>query len=300
MKHFIPSLLFFALLLAISTPVAGARPVIVSGHPEAPPIMWEKSGKLTGIGPELLGEILERENVDYVIRPEGLWADVQEKAKTGAIDIIAGAYDNPERRSYMEYSVPYLKSPVVIVVRRGARFPLSSWGDLIGKRGVANLGESFGERFDAFIRDKLDVRYVPYERAFTMLAEDAADYLVIDLFPSIVYAKMLRAEDKIEYLDTPITLQQFHITISKKSPHLDLLPKINAHIRKMEEQGRIKEIIENQYKAWRRTFRERERLFSRAERMSRKAQVDFDAGARDRGLDNLMRFVEREIPYMTN
>ena len=123
--------------------------------------------------------------VPFSITVEGTWQQVQDKAKSGAVDMIVSAYDNNERRAYMDYSVPYLESPVVIVVKKGTKFVLSSWKVLINKKGVANTGESFGEEFDAFIKSDLNVTYVPYERAFQMLAQDTADYLIIDLYPAI-------------------------------------------------------------------------------------------------------------------
>ncbi len=279
---------------------AASGPLVISGHPEAPPVMWEKKGMLTGIGPQLITRILEQEQVSYQLRPEGSWVEVQDKVRTGEVDILAGAYKNSQRQEYMEFSVPYLKSPVVIVVKKDNKFPFSSWNDLIGKKGVSNVGESYGEKFDAFIKEKLNVTYAPYERAFTMLAEEAADYLVIDLYPSVVYAKLLRVEDKIAYLDNPVTLQQWHITISKKSPALDLLPKINERIGQMVEQGAIMGMVKEQYEAWHATFKMRERSLKRYEMMAQQEQEVFDATAEDRGLDNLMRFVERESPYISD
>jgi len=301
MKYVQPvSTLFAVWTLLLGTIAGAAEHLVVSGNPEAPPIVWEKSGQLTGIGPQLVASFLDQEGVAYTLRPEGTWDEVQDKARAGSIDLIVSAYDNRERREYLDYSIPYLKSPVVIVVKKGNGFPLHSWSDLAGKKGVANTGESFGSEFDAYIKEKLDVAYVPYERAFAMLAEESADYLVIDLYPAVIYAKLLRAEESIEYLDNPVSLQHFHVTIAKNSPYQRLLPNINAYIQQMQDKGEINRMLQEQYQAWHQTFRERERLFERAGQKAEEAQAEFDATARDRGLDNLMRFVEMERPYMFN
>ncbi len=294
-----PASLFLLFSIMLCPALAGEQ-LMASGNPEAPPVMWERSGKMTGIGPELVSSILETEGVKYTIAPAGNWQEVQNRAKTGEVDLIVAAYDNKERRTYMEYSIPYLKSPVVILVKKGDKFSITSWNNLVGKKGVANTGESFGEKFDTFIREKLDVTYTNYERAFQMLAEDVADYLIIDLYPAVIYSKMLLAEDKVEYLDNPATVQHFHVTISKKSPHLGLMPKINSRIAALKEQGNIKKMALEQYTYWHKTFKERQRLFERADVEARKAQVEYDAGARDRGLDNLARFIERDLPYLSN
>jgi len=292
--------LFVSLTFLLLPPVNAAEPLIASGNPEAPPIVWEKAGKLTGIGPELISIVLTREGINYTLRPEGSWAKVQDKARTGKIDLIVSAYDNLERRSFMEFSIPYLKSPVVILVMKGEEFPFTSWNDLKGKKGVANTGESFGEKFDNFIKEQLTVTYTPYEKAFEMLTDTSADYMIIDLYPAVIYSKMLLAEDKIAYLGNPATIQHFHVTISKKSPHLGLMPKINELIKQMKEEGLIKKMALDQYTNWNETFKARQRLFDRANVEARKAQVEYDAGARDRGLDRLAEFIQKDLPYMSN
>lgn len=286
--------------LQFSSFACATEPLIVSGNPQAPPVVWEKSGQLTGIGPQLVVSFLDQEEIKHTVRPEGSWDEVQDKARSGSIDLIVSAYDNPERREYLDYSIPYLDSPVVIVVKKGDIFPMDSWDDLVGKKGVANVGESFGEKFDTFIKEKLNVAYVPYERAFAMLGDDRADYLIIDLYPSVIYAKMLKAEDKIEYMDQPVTVQNFHVTISKSSAHKSLMPKINDYIKQMLEKGEIKRMLQAQYQAWHKTFLKRQRFFERADYKSQEAQAEFNATARDRGLDNLMRFVETNKPYISN
>ena len=293
--------LFFVLLTTIllaAPSIWAADPMIISGNPDSPPVSWDKSTKLMGVGPELATKILSELKVPFSTTVEGSWQQVQDKTRDGAVDMIVAAYDNEERRAYMDYSIPFMESPVVIVVKKGNKFPLSSWKPLIGKKGVAHSGESFGEKFDAFIKTDLDVSYLPYERAFQMLAEDTADYLIIDLYPAIIYSKLLRSEGKIEFIDTPVSVQHFHMTISKKSPYIKLLPEINKKIAQLNEQKYTKNLVIEQYKQWSKTFEERQRFHAKQKARAAQEQTDFNAGTRDRGLDNLARFIERDMPYM--
>ncbi len=294
------SLLFVLLttILLTAPHTWAADPMIVSGNPDSPPVSWDKNGKLMGVGPELATKILSELKVPFSINVEGSWQQVQDKTGDGAVDMIVAAYDNKMRRTYMDYSIPFMESPVVIVVKKGNKFPLSSWKPLIGKKGVAHSGESFGEKFDAFIKTDLDVSYLPYERAFQMLAEDTADYLIIDLYPAIIYSKLLRAEGKVEFIDTPVSIQHFHMTISKKSPYIKLLPEINKKIAQLNEQKYIKKLVIEQYKQWNKTFEERQRFYAKQNARATREQTEFNAGARDRGLENLGRFIERDMPYM--
>ena len=292
----VPLILFALLLTALQA--QAADPVRVSGTPDGPPICWEKSKKLTGAAPALAAQILTELKVPFTIEPVGSWQQVQDKAKSGDIDLIVSAYKNSERAVTMDFSIPYMVSPVVIVVKKGDKFPLSSWNNLKGKKGVANTGESFGEEFDAFIKKELDFTYTPYERAFRLLSEDLADYLIIDLYPAVIYAKLLHAEGKIEILDTPVTRQHFHFAISKKSPLVQHLPAINKKIAELQKQGVIKKMIMDQYKTWTETFNERQRFYARQNTNAAQQQATYDAGARDRGLENLARFAEDNIHYL--
>ena len=290
--------LVFALLSLTLQPCRAAEPLLVTGNPEAPPIVWEKSGTLVGVGPEAAARILGDMHVPFIIKKTGNWQQVQEKAENGTVDLIVSAYRNKKRENYMAYSAPYLKSPVVIAVRKGNKFPFTSWDALVGKKGVANTGESFGERFDTFIREKLDVSYMPYERAFEMMKLGTADYLIIDLYPAIIYSKLLNVEDKIEFLDNPATVQQFHMTVAKKSPALQLLPKINARINTLKKQGYFVDLVKKQYDNWHKTFQRRHRFYARTLQRNLEEQRNYEAGARDRGLENLARFIERDRYFM--
>ena len=295
-----PSLLIVILLalLVTATMSQADGPLIISGNSNLPPVSWKKGTDLVGAGPELVTKILTELNIPYSMKLEENWQQVQDMTRTGEVDMIVAAYDNNTRRAYMDYTTPYIESPVVIVVKKGDMFPFSSWNSLVGKKGVAHSGESFGEKFDAFIKSDLNVSYLPYERAFQMLNDDTADYLIIDLYPAIIYSKLLKAEDKIEFLDKPATIQHFHITISKKSPYNKLLPEIDKKLSQLKEQGYIKRLVVEQYKYWNKNFEERQRFFAKQQAMADQETTDFNAGARDRGLENLSRFVEREGEYM--
>ena len=272
--------------------------MIVSGNPEAPPVAWNKQGKLQGIGPKLATDILSQLNIQYSIQPATDWIQAQKQLAAGDIDLIVSTYKNKEREQHMVFSVPYLDSPVVTVVKKGDSFLCNCWDDMIGKKGVAGQGETFGDEFDAFIKDKLDVTYTTYQRAFEMLEEDTADYLIIDLYPAIIYSKLLMVEDKIEFMEKPITVQQLHMALSKKSSYLDQLPAINNQLKQLKAAGKIKKLALEQYNSWHKTFKERQRFYAKADQKAAEDQATFNAEARDRGLDNLARFMEREGPYM--
>ncbi len=142
--------------------LSAQEPLVVSGNIKAPPISWEEHKKLTGVGPDLVSDILKELGVEYEMKITGNWQQVHDKAKNGKVDIIVGAVSNTDRAKYLDFSIPYVIQPTVIVTEKGKEFEFNTYGDLVGKRGVSNIGESYGEEFDQFIKAKLDVQYIAF------------------------------------------------------------------------------------------------------------------------------------------
>ena len=88
----------------------------------------------------------------------GTWAEAQAAARDGKADMIFGIYYNDERATYLDYVQPaFMFDEVVVFVAKDKHLPTRDENDLIGKKGVTNRGESYGNDFDAFIKDKLTV-----------------------------------------------------------------------------------------------------------------------------------------------
>ncbi len=256
----ISSLIIFCLFAANSF---SAETFIVSGNPKAPPIVWEEYKKLTGIGPDIAKSILTELKLDYDIRVSGNWQQVQDKCKSGEIDMIVSAYKNDERASYMDYSLPYLPQPTVIVVKKNKEFLFGRWKSLIGKKGVSNIGESYGQKFDTFIKEKLDVQFIAFERAVELLSRGEADYLIVDLYTALIYARLLRGEDAITILEPPVTTQSFHLTIGKNSPMAVQMPAINKKLYRLVKDGVVEKLFYEHFESWKKLIAKRSRYFNR-------------------------------------
>lgn len=238
-----------------------AEVFIVSGNPKAPPVVWEQYGKLTGVGPDIANSILTELNLDYDIRVTGNWQQVQDKCKSGETDMIVSAYKNDERAEYMEYSLPYLPQPTVIVVEKGKEFLFGRWESLIGKKGASNTGESYGQEFDTFLKEKLDVQFVAFERAVELLNRGEVDYLIVDLYTALIYARLLRGEDAITILEPPVTTQSFHLTIGKNSPMAVQMPAINKKLYRLVKDGTVEKLFYKHFESWKELIAKRSRYF---------------------------------------
>ncbi len=234
---------------------------VVSGNPKAPPVVWEQYNELTGIGPDIAKTILNELKLDYDLRLEGDWQQVQDKTKAGKIDMIVSAYKNDDRAKYLDFSLPYLPQPTVIVVQKGKEFPFGSWKSLKGKKGVSNIGESYGQEFDNFAKENLDIKFLAFERAIELLNRGEADYLVVDLYTALIYARLLRGEDAITILEPPVTTQTFHLAVAKSSPLAVQMPAINKKLYRMVKDGTIEKLFYKHFNDWKKLMAKRSRFF---------------------------------------
>ena len=262
-KRIVMMLAFLFGTLWGSSSVFSAETFIVSGNPYAPPVVWEEYKQLAGVAPDLVKEIFDELSLPYSVRVLSDWDRVQEAAKKGEIDLIVSAYQNDERREYLNFSVPYLPEQTVIIVEKGKEFDFSSWESLKGKRGVSGIGESYGQKFDSFVADNLDVSYYRLERAIETLNLGKADYLIIDLYTALIYARLLQGEDSISILDPPVTTQNFHLAVAKDSPLNDHLEAINKKLSEKISTGHVSKLVLSHFDKWKEKIAKRSQYLSR-------------------------------------
>ncbi|MFA5076029.1 MAG: transporter substrate-binding domain-containing protein [Patescibacteria group bacterium] len=221
------------------------RPILVaSGHPEWSPIMWQRGDEIIGVGPELVTKIFDQLGIDVSSEYAGTWDVVQKKAKSGEIDVLVAAYKTSERETYMDYSDAYTVDPVALFVKKGQSFTYNNWDDLVGRNGVATIGDSYGQQFDDFLKTSLTVeRVVTAQEAFEKVLAGQADYFVYALYSGQKAIADNNYSEQIEILPKYVAQENFYITISKKSPYNKYLPQVNELIKQYQKDGTIIKLI---------------------------------------------------------
>ena len=262
MHRYTLSIFILSILLLFSVSSAlSAEQFVVSGNPNAPPVVWQENQKLVGFAPDLASSIFNVIGIEHTIQSFGNWQEVQDSAQKGKIDMIASAYKNSDREKYLIFSDAYLEQPTVVVVLKGNEFKFSSWDTLIGKKGVSNIGESYGDTFDQFLNTKLDVSFHPFERAIQLLARNEADYLIADLYTALIYSRLLMEEESISILDPPITTQSFHFAVQKDSQLASSIPEINKKIQDKYKSGEIKNLFLIHFDNWTKRINQKANFF---------------------------------------
>ncbi len=209
----IPLLVILSLLVPVAA-LAGpdCRDLVITGHPSYPPV-----------------------------------------ARSGDADVVFGIYRNDERMAYLDYvEPPFMVDPVSVVVRTGAAFPYARWSDLRGKKGVTNVGESYGDRFDAFLASELTVARAPgVDKVFAALLDGKADYAIIALYPGLNVARKLGIGGKVEFLPVPVVSADLFVAFSRKSRCLRALKDgFSGALEADVDGGKVKTLLEDADRAF--------------------------------------------------
>jgi polar amino acid transport system substrate-binding protein len=218
---------------------------IASGHPDWAPIMYKDGDLISGAGPKIVTELFKEMGLKVSIKYSGSWDVVQEKTKNGEIDLIVGIYKTQSREINLNYlDTFYTKDPVAIFVKKGNIFTFANWDELIGKKGVVTKGDSYGQEFDKFIKEKLNVTEVTTpDEAFALLTENKADYFVYALYSGKKVLADKNLKEQIEFLSNYVTTEDFYIAISKKSALSNRLEEFNKILKKKIADGTVEQIL---------------------------------------------------------
>ncbi|WP_147694173.1 substrate-binding periplasmic protein [Vogesella mureinivorans] len=253
-----------ALLLATSLLASAATAqtnractqLIASGNPEYPPFLWvapDDDKALHGANAELM-QLLSREiGIPIVMRNAGPWARVQEAAKAGRIDLIAGAFYTLPRRLYMSYiQTPFYQTRSAVWMRENKAPAYGKWADLVGRNGITVVNNSFGEEFDRFAELRLTMQTVgSVENAMRMLSMGRADYLIYEEAPGQAYANKLGIRN-IRVAGTPVSREPLYLTLTHQSPCFSpqLYDRLNKALKKLVDSNVMDQLVASHSERW--------------------------------------------------
>jgi polar amino acid transport system substrate-binding protein len=254
MKRFLGLSMFVALALTSTAAFAAddCAKITATGHPQYPVIAYQEGEAIVGAAPMLVEAIAKQLNVPLESKFMGSWSDAQTAARDGKADMIFGIYYNDERAKYLKYVEPaFMFDDVAVFVAKGKAFPFKDRDDLIGKKGVTHEGESYGDEFDAFMKDKLDVvRTNGIDEAYKVLLSGKADYLIAGYYPGLAEAAKAGVKDEIEVLDQALLTAEMFVAFSRKSPCTALADKFGQAITEMTTDGSFDKMLTDAATEW--------------------------------------------------
>ncbi len=102
-------------------------------------------GKYIGIAPNYMKKFSEKINTPITLVETKTWSESLLKIKNGECDILALAEKTPSRVKYMNFTTPYIESPVVVATKLGIPF-INNIEEILDKKLGVVKGYSLIER----------------------------------------------------------------------------------------------------------------------------------------------------------
>lgn len=223
------------LLSACSTP---KTKVTVATDATFPPFEYvdEQTKEMTGFDIELIRMIADKAGLEITIENTP-FDSVTAGISQCQFDIaIAAITITDDRKKEMLFSDPYINAGQIVVVREGEQ-AITSYADLTGKTIAAQLGTT-----GAIEAEKVaNVTFKPYDSydlAFLDLQNGQVDAVIVDYLTAVGF--LGKNPGKLKMVGDVFTDESYGIAVCKNKT--DLLDKVNAALKALKDEGKLKEL----------------------------------------------------------
>ncbi|MBQ1488933.1 MAG: basic amino acid ABC transporter substrate-binding protein [Lachnospiraceae bacterium] len=215
--------------------------LIMATNAEFPPYEYYDGDKIVGIDAEIAQAIADEMGATLVIEDmqfDSILASVQ----TGKADMgVAGMTITEDRLQNVDFSIPYATAMQVIIVPEDS--DITTPDDLAGKTIGVQLGTT-GDIYADDIEDATIERYNKGFEAVSALTQGKVDAVIIDNEPAKVFVSQ---NEGLKVVSEEFTIEEYAIAIKKGNT--DLLNQVNDAISKLQESGKLQEIVDKYIKA---------------------------------------------------
>ena len=215
--------------------------LIMATNAEFSPYEYYEGDTVVGIDVEIAQAIADEVGAELVIE-DMTFDSVLTAVQSGQADMgIAGLTITEDRLQYVDFSNYYAIATQVIIVNQDSA--IDDPDDLIGKTIGVKLGTT-GDIYSYDIEDATIERYNKGFEAVQALLQGKVDAVIIDNEPAKVFVS---ENEGIRIVDKEFTVEEYAIAVKKGNS--DLLEKVNKAIEKLQESGKLQEIVDKYIKA---------------------------------------------------
>ena len=215
--------------------------LVMATNAEFPPYEYREGDQIVGIDAEIAQAIADDLGYELVIE-DMAFDSIIAAVQSGKADIgVAGMTVSEDRLANVNFSNPYTTGVQVVIVKEGSE--ITSPADLVGKKIGVQLGTT-GDIFAEDIENATVERFNKGFEAVQSLTQDKVDAVIIDREPAKVFVTQ---NVGLAVLDEAYTIEEYAIAVAKDNT--ELLDEINASLTKLEESGKLDEIIKKYIKA---------------------------------------------------
>jgi len=253
-KLFILVGLLFFLLLRMEAFSTDKNEFAIGWEPWMPYQFINEQRQLTGLDVELVKAIVQemKSTFKYTKLP---WLRQLAYVKQGTIDMVAGASKTPERQEYAFFSNFYRDESNVVFVLKGTakKYPFKHLLDIKNTKfqlGITS-GYHYGDAFAELLKDpefKKHIQGVPTDYInIKKTLRNRVNGFIGDIYAGIAMLKKEGVRDRFEIHPFPVSSAKIHVMFSKKSCTQKVVDRFNKALKKLQDNGHLKNII-NKYK----------------------------------------------------
>lgn len=234
------------LALGLLAPVATARELLACGHPFYPPVSWQSNGELMGMAPHVVRQLAHEQGHEVRLLALGNWKRCLQEARLGRVDIVVAAYRTRERETWMTFTeAPLVADPILLFTHRDRPIRFDDWDDLKGLTVGLLLGDSFGERFDRFAEESLNVEWVSSgEQNFVKLALGRIDFMPVGLYSWTLQNRRFGYQELIVRHPRQLVTEHYHIGVRRDPALQSLLAHFDRRLGELSADGTLQRLDE--------------------------------------------------------
>ena len=229
--------LLVALMMLGTAAAALADTVVVAFNPEYPPFEYVEDGEYVGYDVDLIKAIAEKAGFEIELRAMAFDAVITEVISSKDTIGVSGISITEERQMNVNFSEGYINAGLIVVVKKGSG--LATKEDLVGKRIGAQLGTTSDFAAEEITGLANTSTYKTFLDALMDLQGGNLDAVIIDKPVGMALLARLN-DDSLEIVDMGLQADWYGIEVNKENP--ELLEKINAALKELEEEGFFEEL----------------------------------------------------------
>lgn len=226
-----------ALTALVYTTAASADELVVATDTAFVPFEFKDGDEYVGFDIDMWKAIAADLGVEYELRPMD-FSGIIPALQTGQIDVaLAGITIKPEREEVIDFSDGYYDSGFLLMVPVDS--DIRGPADLAGKTLSVKTGTSASDYATEHFKDTELRKFPNIDNAYLELRTGRVDAAMHDT-PNVLYYIATAGDGQVKAVGEQMMAHEYGIGFPKGS---ELVPKVNAALAKMREDGRYDAIF---------------------------------------------------------
>ena len=204
------------------------------------PYEYYENGKIVGVDIDIANEIANYIGKELVVKDIAFDSIINELNSGKADFAAAGMSITPERLQEVDFSIEYITSNQVVMVRKDSNITMN---EIDGKKIAVQLGNVADSYATKNYKNSKIVRQKKYLTMVEDLKASKVDLIIMDNLPA---QEIIKANDELKLLPGYLFSDSYGIAVKKGNT--DLLNSINTVLEKLQNEGKIEEYIINHSK----------------------------------------------------